>query len=63
MNYRKNHEGYYDPTAGEAIEHIVHEERRQRKLAQSKAAQWDTQQQPEATNPTDGEGRGGHDGR
>ena len=42
MNYRKNPEGYYDPTAGEAIEHIVHEERRQRKLAQSKAAQWDT---------------------
>lgn len=37
MNYRRNHEGYYDPTAGEAIEHIVHEERRQRRLAQSQA--------------------------
>ena len=24
MNYRRNHDGYYDPTAGEALEHIVH---------------------------------------
>lgn len=29
MNYRRNHDGYYDPTAGEALEHIVYEERPQ----------------------------------
>ncbi len=34
MNYRRNHDGYYDPTAGEALEHIVYEERRRRRLAQ-----------------------------
>lgn len=37
MNYRRNHEGYPDPTAGAAFEHIIHEERRRRRQVQSKA--------------------------
>ena len=31
MNYRRNFDGYYDPTAGEAIERIVRDERRKRR--------------------------------
>ena len=38
MNYRRNHDGYYDPTAGEALEHIVHEQRRKHRLAQKQEA-------------------------
>ena len=43
MNYRRNHDGYYDPTAGEALEHIVREERRRRRLAQKREQQPDPQ--------------------
>ena len=39
MNYRRNHDGYYDPTAGEALEHIVHEQRRKHRLAQKQEQQ------------------------
>lgn len=39
MNFRRNHEGYYDPTAGEALEHIAHEERRKRSLAKKQNQQ------------------------
>lgn len=47
MNYRRNHDGYYDPTAGEALEHIVYEERR--RLAQKRDQQLGTQ--PEEQKP------------
>ena len=43
MNYRRNHDGYYDPTAGEALEHIVYEERRRRRLVQKREQQPGTQ--------------------
>ena len=49
MNYRRNHDGYYDPTAGEALEHIVHEVRRRCRLAQKRKQQPDPQ--PEEQKP------------
>lgn len=40
MRRYRNHEGYSDPTAGQAMEHITREERRRRKaLIQSEDAQ------------------------
>ena len=49
MNYRRNHDGYYDPPAREALEHIVREERRRRRLAQKREQQPDPQ--PEEQKP------------
>lgn len=49
MNYRRNHDGYYDPTAGEALEHIVLEERCRRRLVQKREQQPGTQ--PEEQKP------------
>ena len=49
MNYRRNHDGYYDPTAGDALEHIVREERRRRRLAQKRKQQPDPH--PEEQKP------------
>ena len=49
MNYRRNHDGYDDPTAGEALEHIVREERRRRRLEQKQEQQPGTQ--PEEQKP------------
>lgn len=38
MKRYRNHEGYADPTAGQAIENILREERRKKQLGEHRAS-------------------------